>query len=290
MKIPEQRISDWGKLDVRLYYCYRGKVPSYGQGPVVNRTYSTWLVLQGWGEITDEGSESPVTAQKGQWMFVRPGQRLQRFSQRAQLLSVGFFAKYITGQPLVEFEKSFCLDAKQYPELEDVAQGIPMVMGEGRSASEFQNPVVNLVEYLRLQKLLLAWVETWSQVLMRMGFEMYSPLGQDQRVVQAIQLLEMHMENQHFSTEQVAREIGVSVSQLNRLFLNETGLTLNDFRNRERINIATRLLIRSEMSLKEIAFDLGFSYPSHFSAWFRSQRGMSPSAYRKSNCDVWIDR
>ncbi|WFB35816.1 AraC family transcriptional regulator [Kiritimatiellota bacterium B12222] len=289
MKLPKQRISDWGKLDIQLYYGYEGQVPYYGHGEVVNHTYSTWLVLQGWGEVTDAGSMESVIARKGQWMFVRPGQRMQKFSERARLLSIGFFAKYITGQPLVEFDDSFCVDAEQFPELELIAKRIPLILQEASQTGGTQNAVVDMFDFLRIQKLLLEWVEEWCRVLGQMGHEMHSPLGQDQRVVKAIKLLEKNMESKHFSAEQVARETGVSVSQLNRLFLNETGLTLNDFRNRERTNHAIRLLMQSEMSLKEIAFDLGFSYPSHFSAWFRRQRGVSPSVYRKMYEHVMTD-
>lgn len=43
---------------------------------------------------------------------------------------------------------------------------------------------------------------------------------------------------------------------------------------------AKRLLNRSELSIKEIAYDLGFNDPAHFSHFFKEQIGLSPKDFR----------
>lgn len=45
---------------------------------------------------------------------------------------------------------------------------------------------------------------------------------------------------------------------------------------------ARRLLVHSDQSLKEIAFELGFSEASYFSRFFKRETGLTPLAYRAS--------
>lgn len=47
-----------------------------------------------------------------------------------------------------------------------------------------------------------------------------------------------------------------------------------------RIRDACVLLVTTDLSMKEIADNLGFSSPSHFSETFRKLRGVSPMDYR----------
>ena len=45
---------------------------------------------------------------------------------------------------------------------------------------------------------------------------------------------------------------------------------------------AKNLLYHTSMSVKEIAFQLGFQSASHFFRFFKKHTGMSPLGYRKS--------
>ena len=46
------------------------------------------------------------------------------------------------------------------------------------------------------------------------------------------------------------------------------------------ISQAIEKLTHGSMSVKEIAYDLGFEYPNHFSRFFKNQTGVSPSDYK----------
>ncbi len=78
----------------------------------------------------------------------------------------------------------------------------------------------------------------------------------------------------------LARALDVSPFQLCRIFRRETGTTLHGFRERLRLAAALELLRDSRAGLTDIALDLGYSSHSHFSASFRREFGVTPSAAR----------
>ena len=84
-------------------------------------------------------------------------------------------------------------------------------------------------------------------------------------------------------TEDIAEEIGISVSHLSRLFHTETGMKLQDYISSVRVDNAARLLAYSDMTLSEIAEYVGFPDQSYFGKTFRKFRGMTPKAYRDEN-------
>ena len=49
------------------------------------------------------------------------------------------------------------------------------------------------------------------------------------------------------------------------------------------IQAAERLLTTTTMSVGEIAEELGFSYPNHFTRLFTAKTGVSPLKYRKKH-------
>jgi AraC-like DNA-binding protein len=50
-----------------------------------------------------------------------------------------------------------------------------------------------------------------------------------------------------------------------------------------RINEACRLLVQTEKSVNQIAFDCGFETLSYFNRVFLNKKGITPSGYRKQN-------
>jgi AraC-like DNA-binding protein len=78
---------------------------------------------------------------------------------------------------------------------------------------------------------------------------------------------------------EAARRLDMSVATLRRR-IRKHGTTFNEIANGERRKLAERYLSRSNPSIGEIAFLLGFKNPSAFSRAFRKWRGVSPSEYR----------
>jgi AraC-like DNA-binding protein/ligand-binding sensor protein len=79
----------------------------------------------------------------------------------------------------------------------------------------------------------------------------------------------------------VAKEAGVSESHFCRLFKEATQLTLTDYINRRRIEWAKRELLKSEVRISEIAFQIGYQSLSQFNRSFARFTGNSPTNFRR---------
>lgn len=80
--------------------------------------------------------------------------------------------------------------------------------------------------------------------------------------------------------QQIAEELGVSYSNLRKLFKEHTGLSPATYQQELRLLRAKELLTTTELSIKEIAYRLNFESPDYFSAKFKAKMGIKPSDVR----------
>lgn len=80
----------------------------------------------------------------------------------------------------------------------------------------------------------------------------------------------------------IARLVGSSPRQLERAFLEETGLSPSDYYRTLRLKYGRWLLGTSDTSINEIAFECGFADASHFIRHFQAQFGMTPGRLRRA--------
>jgi signal transduction histidine kinase/ligand-binding sensor domain-containing protein/DNA-binding response OmpR family regulator len=92
-------------------------------------------------------------------------------------------------------------------------------------------------------------------------------------------VFETHISEPEFSTEQCAKEVGMSRSSLNRKLQALTNLSTHEFIRTLRLKRAALLLRKAAGSVTEIAYAVGFNNMSHFSKVFREQFGQLPSVY-----------
>ncbi|NDV81929.1 helix-turn-helix domain-containing protein [Bacteroides sp. 51] len=77
-----------------------------------------------------------------------------------------------------------------------------------------------------------------------------------------------------------ARQLGVSIRKLNETSTVRTGKTVKQHLQ-DRLILEIKKEIRlGQKSLKEIAFDLGFSEPAYFTRFFKQQTGTTPTEFR----------
>jgi len=79
----------------------------------------------------------------------------------------------------------------------------------------------------------------------------------------------------------LADAVGLSPNYLSNLFHRETGIHLHTFIDQQRIERAKQMLSDTPMSVKQVAFNLAFADPQHFSRVFRRVTGVSPSTFQQ---------
>ena len=81
--------------------------------------------------------------------------------------------------------------------------------------------------------------------------------------------------------DDIAAEVGMNRSAFCSYFKRCKGITFSQFVTQYRLNTACRLLTRSQKSVSEICFLVGYNDVPHFVRVFTREKGMSPGKYRK---------
>ncbi|MGB1109104.1 MAG: GlxA family transcriptional regulator [Gammaproteobacteria bacterium] len=92
----------------------------------------------------------------------------------------------------------------------------------------------------------------------------------------AIRLMEDNIEEPLHSPE-IAKQLGTSVRQLERLFHRHMGQTPQRYYLSLRLERARHLLLQTNLSITEVSIACGFEYTSTFSRSFKREFGMAPS-------------
>jgi len=103
------------------------------------------------------------------------------------------------------------------------------------------------------------------------------PMPRDPRALRAARLLATG-EGTRRTLEAVGQSVGASPRTLQRLFLGETGLTFEKWRQRARLIRSVELLSEGR-KVTNVAFDVGYDSPSAFIAMFRRELGATPRRY-----------
>lgn len=103
----------------------------------------------------------------------------------------------------------------------------------------------------------------------------------DPRLVRAVALIEENIE-EPLSPGEIAGELGISLRQLERLFVRHLDTAPKRFMLETRLNRARNLLVQTDRSITEVAIACGFRSPSHFSKVYRTRFGIAPASQRST--------
>ncbi|MDA7803630.1 AraC family transcriptional regulator [Crocinitomix sp.] len=95
-------------------------------------------------------------------------------------------------------------------------------------------------------------------------------------------LINEHHAEWHGTTE-YANELHISPDHLNRVVKSLTGKTAKEHIQSRIITAAKRLIYFTDLSNKEIGYELGFNEPANFSAFFKKCTGSSPSNFKENS-------
>ncbi len=105
----------------------------------------------------------------------------------------------------------------------------------------------------------------------------------------AIELMEQHLE-EPLSCEAIAERVALSRRQLERQFMQHTGLTPLKYYLSLRLARAHNLLQQTRMSVAQVAASAGFGSLEHFSRAYRAKFGRAPSNDRSQSLNAPVMR
>lgn len=107
----------------------------------------------------------------------------------------------------------------------------------------------------------------------------------DEKFLQKVQeLVDDKMMEPDFSIEQFCQHLGMSRMQLHRKLTALTGLSASAFIRDQRLRLAVQKLEKTDETIAEIAYSVGFSSPSYFIKCFKESYQMTPMEYQKAAC------
>jgi AraC-like DNA-binding protein len=80
-----------------------------------------------------------------------------------------------------------------------------------------------------------------------------------------------------------AEELHLSANYFGDLIKKETGKTAQEYIQNKIIDLAKSKIFDTGKTVNDIAFELGFKYPQHFTRLFKQRVGYTPNEYRKMN-------
>lgn len=93
--------------------------------------------------------------------------------------------------------------------------------------------------------------------------------------------IDENIENENLNVDSIGKHIGISRVQLYRKINALLGCSVNDLILNKRLTKAKHLLSQGELSIAEVAYQVGFSSPSYFSTAFKKRYNVSPKDWRK---------
>lgn len=85
------------------------------------------------------------------------------------------------------------------------------------------------------------------------------------------------------SVSYCAGQLNLSANYFGDLVKKETGKSAQEYIQEKIIDIAKEKIFDLSKSISEIAYEMGFKYPSHFTRLFKQRVGQSPNEYRSFN-------
>jgi AraC family transcriptional activator of pobA len=85
------------------------------------------------------------------------------------------------------------------------------------------------------------------------------------------------------SVAHCANELNLSPSYFGDLIKKETGKTAQEYIQSKVIDVAKEKIFDQSKSVSQVAYELGFKYPQHFTRLFKQWVGVSPNEYRGLN-------
>jgi signal transduction histidine kinase/AraC-like DNA-binding protein/ligand-binding sensor domain-containing protein len=105
--------------------------------------------------------------------------------------------------------------------------------------------------------------------------------GEDEFIITVRQLIIKNLTNDNFGIDAIYHQMNVSRAHLYNKIKALTGLSVANYINSVKLQVAKDLLNDTDSNISEIAFKVGIKEPAYFSKLFKNEFGLSPKEYRE---------
>lgn len=95
------------------------------------------------------------------------------------------------------------------------------------------------------------------------------------------EIVQANMQDPDFKLDDIASQLNMSRSSLNRKIRGVLDMSPNDYLRLERLKKAGQLLKNGECKINEVCYMVGFNTPSYFTKCFQKQFGVLPKEFAK---------
>jgi AraC-like DNA-binding protein len=101
-------------------------------------------------------------------------------------------------------------------------------------------------------------------------------------ITNAIKCVEENVSDAEFSVEDLSRELGISRAHFYKKIVALTGKSPLEFIRTIRLQRAAQLLEKSQLTVAEVAYQVGFNNPKYFARYFKDEYHVLPSVFAAS--------
>lgn len=230
--------------------------------------YQIYYVISGEGDFIV--GEERAKLHQGMYLFTRPTDRHGIIDTRD-----------VDGKPLRMLEVKYAVFNK---ELKESLDHVPNVCVGSDNLEAMLNLVFN--EALEMSP----WyreIGTHTLIAALYNIIRYQEMNSttnEQKLMVSDQIKEYIKENydNEVPLDKVAQHVGHSKNYICKTFKENTGMTINLFLNKVRIEQAAQLLINTNLDVAEISSNIGYNNVYHFIKTFKKIVGTSPGNFRKN--------
>ncbi len=281
MKAQHHTLHYWQEQSLHILRIYQGSVTPEGRNLETHCTHLTaWRLEKGTAEV--HILDQALLARAGDWVFLPSGPRSQKFSKDAHIWSANFRLLWPDKRSGVDLRPGLVLRGRDVEALNPAADAVMSALGKGASGGGVHlHSRRTQSEAFRLEAAFLSWIALAVEMLQTHLPGLLTRPHPDPRLEKARAFLETAPLEKPLDFDALSSAAGLSVAQLNRLFLKQHQVTTHGYFQDRRLLQARELLLDRETPIKDIAERLGFPHLSKFSNWFKRLDGRSPRNYRE---------
>lgn len=274
--IPIHKIAETEQKEVKIVALLPSKVEEISE-PHRHQFYECFVFLKGGGTHSIDFVDFPI--QSNSIHIITPGQVHQvKRAAASEGFVFMFDLVHFSAIPAVEsflFDHS-CFDTAEFPPYyhfdNEMAEQLKQISNSTWMEYSSSKQLKNLVVLNQLSILILLCMQINMQRNLNQKFK-HNDTYSNFRKLLTTEFRSLK------KVKEYASKLKISEKQLNEMCLEKSGETASSLIYKQVILEAKRLL-NTGIPSKEVAYDLNFLDPAHFSKFFKSQTGLSPSEFK----------